>query len=322
MESEQIIEAFKTNPTLIEAILPAIVETEIGKTFIENKSKVIYESKIGDEVKKIHDSYDNDIFESLGVRAGTKEDGSKEKTYEFAKKLFGELKDLRSQKDSLSKDAKVLELQGQIEALKTEGGGKFIQETFEKAKQTWETEKQTYLDQITNSKTENETFQKRTSIQSALQNIKLNPDTPESIRKMVLSNVEGEMIKNSKFEDGKLVFLDADGKVSIDASYKPKDAFQVLSAMDAIKDISLKDGKEKSGGGADKVITGAIQTTTVEGKDTKTLILPEGIKTKAQFIEVSEKALLDSGITRRDPQWDELKNKAYKELNVGSLPPQ
>ena len=111
MEVQEIIEAFKANPTLIEGVLPTIVETEIGKTFIENKSKVIYESKIGDEVKKIHDMYDNDIFESLGVRAGTKEDGSKEKTYEFAKKLYGELKDLRGQKDSLSKDAKVKELE-------------------------------------------------------------------------------------------------------------------------------------------------------------------------------------------------------------------
>jgi len=118
MEVQEIIEAFKANPTLIEGVLPTIVETEIGKTFIENKSKVIYESKIGDEVKKIHDMYDNDIFESLGVRAGTKEDGSKEKTYEFAKKLYGELKDLRGQKDSLSKDAKVKELEGQIELLK------------------------------------------------------------------------------------------------------------------------------------------------------------------------------------------------------------
>jgi hypothetical protein len=322
MEVQEIIEAFKANPTLIEGVLPTIVETEIGKTFIENKSKVIYESKIGDEVKKIHDMYDNDIFESLGVRAGTKEDGSKEKTYEFAKKLYGELKDLRGQKDSLSKDAKVKELEGQIELLKKEGGGQFIQETFEKAKQTWETEKKTYLDQITNSKTENETFQKRTTIQSALQNIKLNPDTPESIRKMVLASAENEMIKNSKFEDGKLVFLDADGKVSIDSSYKPKDAFQVLSTMDAIKDISLKDGKEKSGGGADKTIIGSIQTTTVEGKDTKTLILQEGIKTKMEFIEVSEKALLASGISKRDPLWDELKNKAYKELNIGALPAQ
>jgi hypothetical protein len=44
----------------------------------------------------------------------------------------------------LSKDAKVIELEGKIEALKLEGGGKFIQETFEKAKQAWESERMIY----------------------------------------------------------------------------------------------------------------------------------------------------------------------------------
>jgi hypothetical protein len=322
MEATQILEAFKANPTLIESILPTVIESEAGKTLIENKSKIVYESKIGEEVKKIHDLYDNDIFENLGVRAGTKEDGSKEKTYEFAKKLFVELKGLRGQKDSLTKDAEVIRLQGQIDLLKQEGGGKFIEEQFEKSKLAWGTEKEGYIKQINDTKTENETFQKRTSIQSAMNNIKFNPDTPESIKKMVLANVEGMMIQNSKFEDGKLVFLDADGKVSIDAStYKPKDAIQVLNGMDAIKDISLKGDKEKGGGGADPTIIGSIKTTKVEGKDdVKDLMLPEGIKTKTQFVEESEKALLASGITRRDKQWDILKNKAYNELKVAEMP--
>jgi len=319
-----IIEAIKANPALVQGVLPTIAETEIGKTFLENKSKSIYESKIGEEVKKIHDLYDNDIFETLGVRAGTKEDGSKEKTYEFAKKLFTELKELKGQKDSLSKDAKVQELQTTIETLKKEGGGKFIQETFDQAKQTWLQEKQGFISEIEKSKLENETFQKKTAIQSAINGIKFNPDTSESIKRMVLDNVQNELINNSKFENGVLVFLDKEGKVSIDpTSYKPKDAFQVLLGMDTIKDIALKSDKDKSGGGADKTIIGSIQTMTVEGKDSKKLILPEGsVKTKSQFIEVAEKALIDSGITRDNKLWDELKNKAYIELNVKEMPAQ
>jgi hypothetical protein len=72
------------------------------RSYIENKSKLVYESKSVMRSKKIHDMHDNDISKNLGYAPGTK-DGSKEKTYEFAKKkLFGELKDLKS-KDSLSK---------------------------------------------------------------------------------------------------------------------------------------------------------------------------------------------------------------------------
>lgn len=318
---EQIIEAFEKDSTLIEGVLPKVIESEVGKNLIENKAKVIFDEKIGDEVKKIHTLYDNDIFETLGVRAGTKEDGSKEKTYEVAKKLYSELKELRGQKDSLTKDAKVNELLGQIETLKKEGGGKHFEEILNQSKLTWDEKEKNYLKQIDDSKHANETFLKQTAIQSALNQIKFNPDTPESIKKMVISSVEKDLVKNSKLEEGKLVFLDAEGKPMIDTtSYQPKNALQVLASMEAIKDISLKEDKEK-GGGAQSEIHGSIQTTKVEGKDVQKLILPEGsIKTKTQFQEIANKALSDSGITIRDPRWTKLKDEAYLELKVKDMP--
>lgn len=319
---EQIIEAIQKNPGLIPGILPTVTDSEVGKKLIENKAELIYKEKIGEEVKKIHQQYDDDIHSILGERAGTGDDGQKQKTYEFAKKLYSELKELRGQKDSLSKDARVKELETQIEKLKTEGGGKHIQEVFDQAKQAWETEKQGYLKQITDTKTENEVFQKRTEIKSAVAKLKFNPDTPESIKNMVIANVEDQLIKTSKIENGKLVFVDGEGKPVIDqTTYQPKDAFGMISSLDAIKDITLKE--EKGGGGAKTEIHGSIQTTKVEGKDEKKLILPEGsFKSKMEFINVAEKALLDSGITRKDPAWDQLKTEAYKEYKVSELPAQ
>lgn len=318
---EQIIEAIEKDSTLIEAVLPKVVESEIGKNLIDNKVKTIYEEKIGEEVKNIHTQYDNDIFQILGVRAGTKEDGGKQKTYEVAKQLFSELKELRDQKDSLTKDAEVLRLTGEIEKLKKEGGGAHFESILNKSKETWDEKERNYLKAIEDSKLENETFQKRTSIQSALNQIKFNPDTKESIKKMVIDNVEKELIKNSKMENGELVFVDAEGKPVIDTTtYKPKNALQMISSLEAIKDISLKEESEK-GGGAKSEIHGSIQTTKVEGKDVQKLIIPEGtIKTKSEFVEVTNKLLLESGITMRDPRWKKLKDEAYLELKVSEMP--
>jgi hypothetical protein len=318
---EQISEAIKTNPTLIDGIVPLVQEAEPIKNLITNKANLVYQEKFNEEIKNVHQKYDDQIFEKLGVRTGTKEDGSKQKTYELLDVALIELAELRTKKDSLTKDAKVIELEAKIESLKNDGGAKHVQSIFDSARQTWEKEKKDYLTQIQEAKNNNESFQKITEIQSAFTKLKFNPDTPESIRKMVIGNVEAELVKTSKIENGKLIFVDENGAPIIEqTTYAPKTAFEMISSLESIKDISLKE--EKGGGGADKKITGSIQTTTVEGKGkTEKLILPEGsVKTKEQFVKVSEQAMLDSGITRRDPRWDTLKNQAYIELKVGEMP--
>lgn len=320
---EQIIEAIKKDATIVGKLLPAIQEDNAFKTLIENRANVIFKEKIDEEVRKIHSQYDEDIFTILGERAGTGDDGQKQKTYDLAKKLYKELDELRKQKDSLSKDEAVKKLESEIQRLKTEGGGKHVQEIFDAAKAQWESEKTSLLDQITKGKSENESFRKQTEIKTAIGRLKLSPDVPESVKKMVLENVEKQLVSASKFEDGKLIFLGEDGKPLIDSTnYQPKEAFQVLADLDAIKDISLKENGGGGGGASTKII-GSIQTTKVEGKDTKKLILPEGsFKNQSEFIKAAEKALLDSGITRNDKDWDKLKNEAFVEHKVDTLPMQ
>jgi hypothetical protein len=318
---EQIQEAITKDPTIIEVILPTVIESEVGKKLVENKANLIFTEKIGEEIKKVHQRYDEDLFEVLGVRAGTGEDGAKEKTYEVARKMYGQLKELQGQKESLSKDVEVQRLTGEIEKLKLEGGGKHIQGVFDQAKLQWETERQGFVKQIGDTKTETESFQKRTDIKSALNQLKFNPDTPESVKTMILTNVEESLIKNSKFENGKLVFVDPEGKPIINqTSYEPKNPLEMLMSLDAIKDITLKDDK-KPGGNAQAEIHGSIKTISIEGKDEQSLILPEGsFKSRSEFNEVAQKALLDSGVTRKDPRWNALLNKAYKENKVDTLP--
>lgn len=310
-----------TNQEFISDILPSITASEGVQTMITNGANTQYQTRIDEEVRSIHTKYDDDMFEALGVRPGTGDDGKRMKTYESIKVLYGELKGLRGQKDSMNKDAKVIELNNKIAELEKGGGGQHVQDVFDQAKVTWDAEKAEFKTTIEKMQGSSVEFQKKTEIANAIRNIKFNPDTPESIKKMVLDSTERMLIAGSKIIDGKVIFVDAEGKPVIDpTSHTPKTAEQMLKSLDAIKDISLKDDQNKGGGGADPTIDGKVQTTKVEGKDVKTLILPEGIKTRSEFVQVADKALIDSGISRRDPDWDKLKNKAYNELNIAKLP--
>lgn len=302
-------------------ILPLITASDTVQQIIGNKADSIFQEKITEEVAKTHKKYDEDMFEILGERPGTNEDGSKMKTYNHIKQLYGELKDLRGQKDSLTKDAEVTRLTGEIERLKTEGGGAQIKAMFDQAKTDWTEEKQGLLQKITEASQNNDVFQKKTAVSSAFNGIKWNPDINETVKDLVIKQAEAELIKNSELKDGKLIFLNADGKPALNDKWEPKTASEMLSSMESIKAISLNEVKK--GGGADTKVNGSIQTIEVEGKDAKTLVLQEGsFKTKEEFQKIAQKAMLDSGVSRRDKEWQPLLDKAYKEYKVAEMPRQ
>lgn len=320
MEAQQIIDAIKETPALVVGILPTIQETDAFKTLFDNKVDVEYKAKIHDEVKKIHEQYDNDMFEILGVRPDVV-DGKKQKTYDKLKELLTDYKGLLGKKDSLTKEAEVLRLQGEIDKLKKEGGAKHVQEVFDKAKKAWEEKESEYNNTIKDLESGSTVFKKEVEIGKAIQGLKLNPDTPDSIKTMAINAAKAELIKNSEFRDGKLVFLDDKGEPIIDtATYQVMSPEGMLANVAAIKDISLKDDS-KPGGGADPKIEGSIITSTIEGKEVKKLNLVAGsFTTKAEFADMTEKAMLAQGITRSDPDWQTLQNAAYKEYDVSKLP--
>lgn len=306
-----------------DVLLPLITETDAIKTIINNKSDILFKEKIDDEVREMYNKEDSEMFDILGERPSTKEGGGKQKTYEKRKELFKELSELRKTKDSLTKDAKVIELTNQIEKLKKEGGAKHVQDVFDQAKSDWEKRELEYKTKIEDATKNNLSFRKKTEIQQAVQQIKFDPNTPESIQKIVISQAEKELIERSKFEDDKFIVLKEDGKPSLNSKFEPKSAFEALMSMDAIKDIALKADKSDGGGGADPTIEGSIETKSVDGKDTKKLILQEGsFKTKLEFQKVSNQALIDAGISKSDEDYVKLKDQAYADYKVADLPTQ
>jgi hypothetical protein len=319
INKDNIAEAIKSDEFKNE-LFPLLTEIDSMKLVVSKKADLIYQTKIDEEVRSIHSAYDDDMFEILGERPETVE-GTKKKTYLKIKELYSDLKTLREQKSTLNKESEIIKLNAQIDKLKTEGGAQHVQDIFDQAKSVWTAKELELNNQIKESTTNNLDFKKRSIIQSAIQGIKFNPDTPESIKKLVISQAESQLIKNSKFEGDQFIVLKDDGKPSLNAEYEPKSAFEALMSIDGIKDISIKADDSSGGGGADPIIKGSIKITSVDGKDTKKLIIAEGsFKTKLEFQKVADKALIDSGISKSSNDYVTLKDQAYKDLNVAQLP--
>jgi len=219
----------------------------------------------------------------------------------------------------LTKDAEVARLNGEIEKLKKEGGASHVQSIFDQAKAVWEQKENDYKKQLEDKSKESDDFKKKTEIQNGVQQIKFSPDTPESVKKLIIDQVERQLIESSKYENGKLVFVGQDGKPLLNEKFEPKNPFEMMMSMEAIKDITLKDNP--GGGGADPKFKGSIQTKSVDGKDTKRLTLQEGtFKTKSQFQEIAKKSLMDSGISISHPDYTSLLDQAYKDYKVADMP--
>ena len=320
MEVQVIIDAIKENPTLVEGIFSTVAESEFGKTAIDNRVNSEYTQRIGSEISKVHGLYDEDAFTILGEKPMQKEDGSKEKTYDFIKRKLADLKRLSDMEKSLSVDERVKQLEKDLEKAKLEGGGKAIQDLFDEAKKVWATKETEYQGRISTMETANTNSKIESEINAAISQLKFNPDVSDSIKNIILQNAKANLMNNVKIEGEKVIFLTNEGAPVLNAtSYVPKTAFEMLSDIEAIKEISLK--VVVPGGGADVELNGNVKTITVDGKTNKTLELPSGsFKTQMEFMQVAEKALLDSGITRKNPEWDVLKNKAFNDYNVASLP--
>lgn len=315
---EEFKQTLESNPDIAAQIVPLVSENEAVTTLVNSRAGVLFEERIGEHNKAQHAKYDEDMFSILGERAGVNEDGSKQKTYEKSKALYQELKDLRTQKGDLNADTRVIDLQAQIQELQKDGGGQFVQDLFDAAKTNWSTKEGELLGQIQSMKDQTLNSQKMTSIKDAFSQIKLNPDTPSSIKDMVLNNVEKELLKNSKIEDGKLVFLDKNGAPELNKdSSEPKTALEMLQGLDTIKQISIKEVKK--GGGADSKITGSITTNTVEGKDVKELVIPMP-RSQKEFLDVAEATLIAQGITRNDTNFSKLKDAAFVKMEIKGLP--
>lgn len=322
MELQQILDAIGQNPSLVEGLIQPVFESEKGKLALTNRVTTEVNEKIAEEISKTHKRYDDDIFEVLGERPGTKEDGKKQKTYEFLKDKLQELKTLSGQKDSLTKDAEVQRLTAEIAELKKSGGGALVQQQFEAYKAAAEAKEADYLRKIEEAGKAGVQYQMKSQFATAKAGLAFNPDVDEEIRNIVLDKAENDLLANAKEVDGKIVFHKADGKPYLDpVTFEPQSAADILKSHDGVLKLLKKEGQQ--GGGADPIITGKVTTIKVEGKDVKKLDIPAGsFKTQTEFYDKAHKLLTESGISKSDNDYHSIIDNTVKELNVSSLPAQ
>jgi len=322
MDIQAIKDAVTAKPELLDGLVLYVAETDKGKALIDNKAKALSEANIGEEIKKVHSRYDEDVFAILGDRPKTI-DGKLEKSYDMVKRHLENLKRLAAIETNLNEADVVKQKNAEIEKLKLEGGGKMFQEQLEQAKKDFLAKEEEYKTKLEEAQKGATDGQVKNDIAVAVAGLKLNPDLTPTMRALAIEKAEAELLKNSKIVDGKVVYLKPDGTTLLNAKYEPASAAEALAGLEVVKEISLKETPGKTGGEAPPGSGGNVQTVKVEGKDdAKKLIFETGtaFTSKTDFIEKSEKALLASGFTRGDSDWDKLKNEAYIEHKVSELP--
>lgn len=314
---EQIVEALSTNQELLTGVTSHIIGTDKGKEIVTNRANQIYNENFGVEVDNIHSRYSQDAFEVLGEKPEVDNNGNKVKASDFIKSKLSELKKLREIKESLSVDKEVARLTEENAKLKEEGGGGHWKQTFDIEKQKWSSEKEDLTSKLNDLNKNLYTSAVQSNIEAGRAGLKFNPDIPESAINAMYETVKADLIKNSKKDGETIVFLREDGSAITDAEYKPADASFILK--ERMKDVLLKN--DVTGGKAQEHIVGSIKTTTVDGKDTKALVLDKTKFTnRVEFQNVAKEALKAEGLTRNDPEYLSLLDDAYKSYKVDELP--
>lgn len=206
--------------------------------------------QIGDKISALHTQYDNDIFEITGLKKEPNQ-----KTYDFNKKVLGDLKADKAEHETLK--TKFTELE------KTKGkGDKNLADELQQVKDKALLEKEGYDKEIAKLKSTGFDTQKKFTISGAIAGLKFNETIPESVRQTYIDNAEKELIANSELREGKLVFL-KDDKVELGKDYEVKGVNDKVAEQ--LADILAKG---KPGLGLNK-----------DNKDQQEIILPDHVKT-------------------------------------------
>jgi len=240
-----------------------------------------------------------------------------EKTYDAYKKRLTELKDLREKVKGV--DTKVLEAKdSEIATLKQQlqDSDSTWKKTYDTEREVWAGEKKGFQDEIATLKGNASANTILGDLAKGMAQIEFNPAIPEEARTAMIKQVEAKVLKNAEIQDGKVVYKGENGSILVNDLRAPMSAEELMR-----KELAPILKTSTPGGGAATGKAGEIVTVKEGDTETETLVLDQtSFKTRRQFTEVSNKALLDLGIAKTDERFNKLKDAAYKEYKVGDLP--
>ena len=252
------------------------------KEFLNNlKDTDIFKQQIDTRVSEIYKQIDADVS---GITGQPK--GQDEKTYDYVKKqlsafkssaeeLAEKNKDLQKAIDSNSSDETVNLLKRELEQITRKH-----QEKMEEWKGKYEgLESNTLRMRVSNE------------LDRSLMGVKFRSEIPEDARDAMIRIAKDDIMKNAKFMNDKLVFLDDKGEVDLDDMMKPLTAKAILETK--LKSI-IDAGVHKPGVDLKEPVT-----KDADGKPVVNLSLPDSVKTNADLSEY----LLASGLKRGTPEY-------------------
>ena len=136
------------------------------KSFLENYAESEVSKRIDGEVLKIHNQYDQDIFELTGLKRDTNE-----KTYDFNKRIISELKENAKGVPELQDKIKKLE-----DDLKNKAGDEQLKKDYEALKEQIQDDKKSWDEEKKGFESTQELMKKEIVIDNALTQLTLKPD--------------------------------------------------------------------------------------------------------------------------------------------------
>lgn len=285
-------------------------------TMSSNDEAAVIAAKTGE----IYGGLDNDILATTGMgKNGT------EKTYDYAKRVMGELKSKADNADALRTQVNSLtQKNASLEKSIAEGNGN--EQLTKELKQT-KADLASVTNQFNELQTKNKQMEDKfiqdlqneridSALQGAKANIKFRPELPESATKVLLQQavdkIKGMNPELIETEQGRtLVFKDANGAILRNqaTNLNPYTAAELLNRELEQMDV-LDKGRQAAGGG----------THTPNGGGASAAVSIDGAKTRTEAYEIITNILVAEGKQVGTAAFQEAMSQAWKDNNIAALP--
>jgi len=314
MNLDEIKEAVKGEPTLLDGLVEYSIATDKGQEVLKNHSKVEFDKNIGTRIGEIYSGIDNDIKGILGD-----EKPSDVKTYDNVKTLMTELQGFRkngSGSDALK--AKIKELEGQLK----DGNAKHWHDMYTKGLDSWTAKEQEFGNTIEGLNGTIKDAMVKTEIAKGISQITLNSGIPKAAQASIMETAINTLSKDAKIVEGKVI-LQKLGENGLE-SWHNATTYAPISAADALKELlgEMLETNPDTGGGAKKDGKFGKMSTIGKGDDAKKVINLDKSKVKSQeqFADAFDDALVELGIGRGTPEWFKLEATTMEQMGVAKLP--
>lgn len=299
---EQINEAFENNAELKNEFLNNYRNSEEVATLLNNHAKNYWDSKIGDEIGKVHGGYDQDFKEVLGIE---KPQGVK--SYTFWKEQVQKLKETANPELLSEKDQQIAELQ---KAVEQSAGSEHFKSLYEKL----QSDSETRIAELNQTIEEFETKFRNNKIESlinkAMNGFEFNSDLPEDVRTSFVDGIVSKLIQGAKvMEDGTVTFYENNEPILNPKTLAKMDAGDILK--NKLASVLLK--KENSAGGG-------VDPKKVDPNNPNRMNTPATIttaKTQTQLFDAISKELASKGMRKGSREYTNEFDKLFAENSEG-----